>query len=116
MQNYRRMTVERLAAATPEEEASLKRGFLDRWSGNSPPPFTDDFYDHGREQATSDKTGEISREQRRLAWELLTLKRSATDREWAEECLRRGDVVGFMEANDAHTKAVMASLNSPSPA
>lgn len=112
MLNHRRMTVERLTAATPEEEADLRAGFLDGWDSKPPPNFTSDFYDHGRGSAIADKTHDMTREQRRLAWEMIKLKRSATELEWAEECLRRGDLDGWKEAKDAHYAAVMAEITS----
>lgn len=90
LSNSRRMTVERLNARTEQECADSMHGYQDGFAGNPPPAFASDYYDHGREQGVSDATKEVSRDQRRLAWELMRLKRSATEAEWAHECFLRG--------------------------
>lgn len=113
--NSQRMTIERLNAATDAERADLLRGFEDGWTGAPPPDMTSDFYEHGRQQALSDKNKDIDRDQRRLAWEHLRLGRSSTEREWADECLRRGDIEGYTQAQERHTAAVFAELGLPVP-
>ncbi len=106
-QNQSRMTIERLNATSEAEKEDLMRGYLDGKSGAAAPEITSDFYDHGRRQALN---GDIDCDQRRLAWETVRLGRSASEREWAEECLRRGDVEGYSEAQERHHAAFMAEL------
>lgn len=52
-QNHRRMTVERLNAATAEEKAELTRGYADGRDGAPiPDDMVSDFYDHGRDNSS----------------------------------------------------------------